>query len=168
MAFMGNLSSGIWFALIGWFMDNAASNSYRQVRLKESLRGYTASDLMRTQCAAVPTGLSLATLVDTRVLPEGQRCFLVMEGQDLRGLVTLHEIKRVPRDKWPATRVEDAMTKVDALLAVPPEEDAYNVVEKMAAEDVNQIPVVKAGQLVGIIARDSVLQFIRTKSDLGI
>jgi len=51
---------------------------------------------------------------------------------------------------------------------VPPEEDAYNVVEKMAAEDVNQIPVVKAGQLVGIIARDSVLQFIRTKSDLGI
>ena len=168
LALTGNLGNGIWLALIGWFMDNAASSSYRQVRLKESLRGYTAADLMRSQCTAIPTGVSLETLVDTRILPEGQRCFMVTDGDDLKGMVTLHEIKRVPRDQWRSTRVEDAMTKVDALHAVSPDEDAYAVLERMDGNDVNQIPVVRGGHLVGIIARDSILHFIRTRSELGI
>jgi Zn-dependent protease/CBS domain-containing protein len=168
LALSGSLGDGIWLAFIGWFMDNAASSSFRQVRLKESLRGYTAEDLMRTQCTSVPMGVSLETLVDTRVLPEGQRCFLVTDGEDLKGLVTLHEIRRVPKDRWPATRVEQAMTKVDSLQAVGPDEDAYSVLERMDGKDVNQIPVLKDGHLIGIIARDSILRFIRTKSELGI
>ncbi|MBC7259519.1 MAG: CBS domain-containing protein, partial [Chloroflexi bacterium] len=168
LALAGRLGDGIWLALIGWFMDNAASSSFRQVRLKESLQGYTAADLMRTQCAAVPPGVSLATLVDDHVLPLGQRCFLVTDGDALKGLVTLHEIRRVPRDRWTVTPVEQAMTAVDALHAVPPDADAYGVLERMDEYDVNQIPVVHEGRLVGIIARDSILHFIRTKSELGI
>jgi CBS domain-containing protein len=38
----------------------------------------------------------------------------------------------------------------------------------MDGNDVNQIPVVRGGHLVGIIARDSILHFIRTRSELGI
>lgn len=167
MALAGRIGDGIWLALIGWFMDNAASSSFRQVRLKESLQGYTAADLMRTHCTAIPTGVSLATLVDEHVLPEGQRCFLITDGDALRGLVTLHEIRRVPRDRWPVTLVEQAMTAVDALHAVPPDADAYSVLERMDEYDVNQIPVVQSGRLIGIIARDSILHFIRTKSELG-
>lgn len=163
-----DLGSGLWLAFIGWFMDNAASSSYRQVRLKESLSGYTAADLMRTQCASVPAGISLEQLVDTRILPEGQRCFLVTEGADLKGMVTLHEIKRVPRERWGSTHVEEAMTRVDSLHAVKPTEDAYTVLERMDGNDVNQIPVIQDGHLLGIIARDSILHFIRTKSELGI
>jgi CBS domain-containing protein len=93
---------------------------------------------------------------------------MVTDGDDLKGMVTLHEIKRVPRDQWRSTRVEDAMTKVDALHAVSPDEDAYAVLERMDGNDVNQIPVVRGGHLVGIIARDSILHFIRTRSELGI
>ena len=106
--------------------------------------------------------------MDTRILPEGQRCFLVTDGADLKGMVTLHEIKRVPRERWASTHVEDAMTKVDSLHAVKPTEDAYTVLERMDGNDINQIPVIQDGHLIGIIARDSILHFIRTKSELGI
>lgn len=167
MALMGNFD-GIWLALIGWFIDNAASNSYRQVRLQEQLRGYTAADLMRTECASVSSDMSLAALVDDHILPEGQRCFLVTDGDELRGLITLHEVKRVPKDRWPTTRVEQAMTRLKSLLAVSPDSSAYEVLAQMSEKDVNQIPVVEEGQLVGIIARDSILRFIQARSDLGV
>lgn len=164
----GDWANGIWIALIGWFMENAASSAYQQVRLRESLQGYTAADLMRGECARVPGNLSLTSLVNDHLLTGGQRCFMVTEGDRLEGLVTLHEIRGVPRENWDTTSISDAMTKAAALQAVPPEEDAYAVLERMDSQDVNQIPVVKDGRLLGIVARDSVLRFIRTKSDLGV
>lgn len=167
MVLMGNFD-GLWLALIGWFIDNAASSSYRQVRLQEQLRGHTAADLMRTECASVPADMSLATLVNAHILPEGQRCFLVTEDDELKGLVTLHEVKRVPKEQWPTTNVEQAMTKLESLLAVSPDTDAYTVLERMSEKDVNQIPVVAEGRLIGIIARDSILRFIQAKSELGV
>jgi len=167
MVLMGNFD-GLWLALIGWFIDNAASASYRQVRLQEQLRGHTAAELMRTECASVPADTSLATLVNSHILPEGQRCFLVTDHDELKGLVTLHEVKQVPKDKWPTTDVGHAMTQMDSLLAVSPDTDAYTVLERMSEKDVNQIPVVSEGHLVGIIARDSILRFIQAKTDLGV
>lgn len=167
IAFTGNLLSGLWFAFIGWFLENAASQSQRQLVLRDYLRGYTAADVMRSDCATISGEGSVQQLVDQEVLPKGQRCFLVTTGGELRGIVTLHEIRGVPREDWPTTPVRDAMTGFDEILAVPPEEEAYRVLEKMDAEDVNQIPVVKDHRLVGVVARDSVLRFIRTRAELG-
>jgi CBS domain-containing protein len=64
--------------------------------------------------------------------------------------------------------VEQAMTRLESLLAVSPDLNAYEVLAQMSEKDVNQIPVVEEGQLVGIIARDSILRFIQARSDLGV
>lgn len=40
--------------------------------------------------------------------------------------------------------------------------------ELMTEEDVNQLPVVREGQLLGMVARDNVLQFLRMRAELGI
>jgi Mg/Co/Ni transporter MgtE len=37
----------------------------------------------------------------------------------------------------------------------------------MTASDVNQMPVMDNGQLLGMVARDRVLAFIRTRAELG-
>ena len=47
MFLMGNWSSGLWLAFIGWFLDNAASQSAQQVWIREALEGYTAGSIGR-------------------------------------------------------------------------------------------------------------------------
>ncbi|MDO8490677.1 MAG: site-2 protease family protein, partial [Dehalococcoidia bacterium] len=75
----GFLVTGIWFALIGWFLENAASGSYRQMMLKEALQGFKARDVMTQDCALVSPSLSVRALVNEYILPTSRRCFVVSD-----------------------------------------------------------------------------------------
>jgi predicted transcriptional regulator len=59
------------------------------------------------------------------------------------------------------------MTPFDKVKWVRPSEDLSNVLQQMTVEDVNQLPVVEDGAIVGIVARDSLLSFIHTRAELG-
>jgi len=45
---------GLWIAFIGWFLESAASASYRQLRWQEALSGFTASEVKPPDYPAVP------------------------------------------------------------------------------------------------------------------
>jgi len=49
--------SGLWLAFIGWFLDNAASASYRQAQWREALHGFTAADVMTSDYAVAPSSI---------------------------------------------------------------------------------------------------------------
>lgn len=159
--------SGLWLAFIGWFLDNAASASYRQAMLRESLQGYTARDVMTQDAPVVNRGLTLRQLVRDYVLPTGRRFYLVVDGDRLEGIMTLHNIKTVPESRWDTTPVGEAMTPREKLQIAPPEEEAMSLLERMDEGDINQVPVVSEGRVVGMVARDNLLRFIRTRSELG-
>ncbi len=97
--FAGNWAGGLWIAFIGWFLHNAAAGTYRQTVLDDLLAGHTAREVMLTDCPQVPRRLTLDVLVEQIVLPSGRRCFPVVEEGQLVGLVTLHQIQRVPRER---------------------------------------------------------------------
>ena len=166
--FSGNWINGLWIAFIGWFLLNAATASYQRVALQEMLAGHTAREVMMTDCPHIPSGLTLDMLVDQVVLPSGRRCFPVMEGDQVRGLLTLHLIKKVPRKRWATTRAEEVMVPRAELKAVKPHDELTVVFERMTAEDVNQFPVMEDGRLLGMVARDNVLAFLRARAELGL
>ncbi len=166
--FGGNWADGLWIAFIGWFLENAATASYRRVALQDMLAGHVAREVMMTDCPHVPRRLTLDVLVDQVVLPSGRRCFPVTENDRVFGLLTLHRIKKVPRSQWTTTRVEDVMIPLADLKTVQPDDELVDVFERMTAEDVNQFPVMDSGRLLGMVARDNVLAFLRTRSELGL
>ena len=100
----GDWGTGIWLVFIGWFLENAAGQSYAQFVLHEMLDGITARDIMSEACPSIQDDPSLQTLIDQQVLQEGRRCLLLTRGENLAGMVTLHNIKRVPRELWSSTR----------------------------------------------------------------
>src|SRR3989304_1525927 len=51
---------------------------------------------------------------------------------------------------------------------IRPREEMGSAVERMDSQDINQFPVVEGGRLLGIVARDSILRFIRVHSELRI
>jgi CBS domain-containing protein len=159
---------GLWLAFIGWFLENAASQSYQQVALREALRGVKAGDIMNRECAYVPGDLPVDQFVHDYILPQSRRCFLLSDSGRLTGIVTMHNVKGVPRTKWGNTSVGDIMTPLDGVKRVKITDDALSVLELMDREDINQVPVMDGPRLAGLVSRDNVLRFIRARSELGI
>ena len=59
--------SGLWLAFIGWFLNNAASQSYRQVVIEDVLEGIPVSRIMRADPSGVSPDISVSQLVDDSV-----------------------------------------------------------------------------------------------------
>ncbi|MGD0115284.1 MAG: site-2 protease family protein [Dehalococcoidia bacterium] len=163
----GNVLNGVYFFVIGLFLRGIAAGSYQQMLTDESLTGLKAGDAAARNCEPVPPGLSLENVVDDYVLLRNVRCFPVESQDHLLGLVTLEDIRHIPRDQWPVTPVEKAMVSFDRLHAVSPDDDLRNVLRLMAEQDVNQVPVVEDGRLVGLIARSDILRLIQTRRELA-
>jgi CBS domain-containing protein len=114
--------NGIWIALIGWFLESAASSSYRQLLLQELLKGHVASEIMTRDCMLIPPETNLERFVNDNVLTTGRRCFPVVSGSQVVGMMTLHNVRAVPQDRWSRETVKDAMTPFDKLKWVKPDE----------------------------------------------
>jgi Zn-dependent protease/CBS domain-containing protein len=166
--FAGNVFSGIWLAFIGWFLLNAARTANFQVMLESMFKGVTVSQVMNPNPVTVPANISLQRLVDDYFLPQGLRSALVVQGERFVGLITLNDIRRVPRDQWAQTPVGMAMIPVDRLHAVSPTQNLNDVLSLMANQDVNQLPVVQNGRVVGILSRDSIIRYIEVRRSLGL
>ena len=167
LIFTNNWFNGIWLALIGWFLESAAAGSYRQLLLQDSLKGHVASEIMSRDCQTVPPDLSIERLVNENVLATGRRCFPVAEGGHVEGLVTISDIQRVPRDQWSVKLVSEAMTPLKKLKSVKPDADLNTVLNTLAQNDINQVPVVQDENIIGMVARDSIVNFVNIRAQLA-
>ncbi|MBI4535913.1 MAG: site-2 protease family protein, partial [Ignavibacteriae bacterium] len=120
-ALTGNFFGGLWIGFIGWFLLNAAQATGTQVNLRAAMRGITAADVMTQECLRLPGNISVADLVENHMLRTGSRCAFVAEGDRFRGLVTMHEIKQVPKDEWHVTPLQAIMVSEDEVLIAEPD-----------------------------------------------
>ncbi len=167
MIVSGAWINGLWLAFIGWFLENAAANSYRQLALLDILKGHKASELMTQDCPIVQPELTIQHLVNEQILTSGRRCFPVVQQSRVLGLITIHDIKAVPREQWPTKTVEETMTPFAKLKSVSPDEELPTVMRILTEQNINQLPVVKDGNIIGMIARDNLLAFIGIRSELN-
>ena len=167
--FSGQFFNGLWIAFIGWFLQSAAAQSWQQVVTRDLLRGARVEQVMNPDCGIVDPGLSLQSLVNEYILAgDGQRCFFVTDEAGLAGMITLSDIRAVARDKWPTVSVREAMTAPISLHQVSPQDDLAEVLERMVAEDVNQMPVIEDSRLLGMVTREGLLRLLKTRAALGI
>jgi CBS domain-containing protein len=116
----------------------------------------------------VPATISIGDLVHEYVMRTDERAFPVLrDGDHLIGLVCLDDVRKVPRRDWDTTRVQDIMTPRDQVAVVRPDEEAAEAFTVLTSRDVNQVPVVQDGQLVGMLRRRDVLRWLQLHADLA-
>ncbi len=164
--FLGKNFGGLWLAFIGWFLLDASRSGYAQVEITEGIRERRVSDIMDRDFSAVEAHLSLQDFVHRYLLASGRRCFAVVQNNNLAGLITTKEVSGVERDRWPQTSVQSVMRPLSQLRTVMPDTPAIRALEIMSREDINQLPVVSDGQLVGLFSRSSVMGFLRNRAEL--
>jgi Zn-dependent protease len=164
--FSGAGIGGLWIAFIGWFLLQAARESYVQVGMSHALKSVRVADLMTRDCPTVDGWLNIQNFVDKELLRTGQRCFLVAEKGEITGLVTPHEIKEIDRAKWPFMTLHDIMRPLGELRAVTPDAPLSSALESMSRYDLNQLAVVSNGHLDGVLSRARVLSYLQTHAEL--
>lgn len=166
--FTGDIIGGIWIGFIGWFLLSSARAANSQVMLQSMFRGVKVSQVMNPAPITVPANISLQKLVDEYFLPRGLRSALVTQGDQLAGLITLGDIRHVPREQWAQTPVGYVMIPLDRLHVVYPQQNLNDVMPLIAGQDVNQLPVVLDGRVVGVLSRDSIMRFLEIRRSLGL
>ena len=164
----GNWFNGLWLAFIGLFLTYVATASYRQAQWQAALQGIRVADVMTTTCPVISPYMTISRVVQDYIFVSGHRCFMVTDGGELRGILTLQNIKSIDRKNWDTASVGDVMTPAERLKVIPLDEEVLSVVEQMEEYGVNQMPVVNEARIVGLIDRDDVLRLIYTRSRLGI
>ncbi len=159
---IGDKIGGLWLAFIGWFVREAAQESYAQVTIRTALAGIHAGDVMSTEIPSINPSISLEEYVQ-EVLRTGRRCHLVINSENPVGLITLDSARQIPRDEWAHTSVQAAMLPLERIHWAQPNEPVLNILERMQREDINQMPVLDSGHIVGMIARDTILRALQTR-----
>ncbi len=163
--FNGDILDGIWLGFIGWFLLNSAHSASTQTTLQTSFQGVTVSQIMNTSPMTVPANISLQRLIHEYFIPQGLRSALVMQGDQLAGLVTLSDIRHVPQEQWAQTPVGFVMIPLDKLHTISPDQQLNDVFPLFTSRDVNQLPVVQNGHLVGVLSRDAIMRFLEVRRD---
>jgi Zn-dependent protease len=165
------LFSGIWLALIGWFLSSAAESSVVQMSVQRSLRGVKVSDVMEEEPPTVSPNETIADLVNERLMRGEHRSFLVRHDDGgLAGIVTLSDVRRVAREDWASARVTDIMTRYGDVASVGPDDPVEGALELLQQKEVNQLPVVTDGgrTVVGLLTRAGIVRMIDTRLKLGV
>lgn len=164
----GGLVNGLWLAFIGWFLNTASQQSYRQVVIQDVLEDVPISRLMRRNVPAVEPAIAIDRLVDDYLMQSDDHSFPVLDGSRLVGLVTLTDVRSVPRPKWSETRVQEIMTPADQLITVSSGEEAITAMNELAERDVRQVPVLENGRLVGMLSRRDFVRWLQLHSESGV
>ncbi len=166
--FGGQFLNGLWLVFIGWFLQNAAASSYAQTNIQQALSGVKVVQIMSQDCSRVDSLASINQLVEERVLTGGQRCFFVADNGKLEGMITLRDISQIPQQKWRFTTIRQAMVPVSRMISIDPDTELLAALQTMDSANIAQIPVMVHGELVGVLTREQIVHYLRTRAELGV
>ncbi len=163
--FAGDSVGGLWIALIGWFILQAAGSSYWQMQSNALLRGLQVRDVMSRDCTRLPASLSVSQFVDEYLMRQGSRCYVVADDGHMLGLLSRADVRAVSQQRWPQLTVGDIMRPNSRIHTVQPEMPASEAMEIMARENLSQLPVTADGELQGLVTRGGVMQVVQSRSE---
>lgn len=139
---------GGWSILVGLFLLDTAA---KVVRNAHEVQLATVADAMSPPFALEPE-LSITRLVDDILPLHRQTTFPVALSGRLYGILTLEDVKSLPRARWSATRVKSVMRPVSPTFFVGPATTLDSAQAVMKENGIGALAVVNAsGQLVGFL-----------------
>ncbi len=164
----GFFLSGLWLVFIGWFLNNAAQQSYQQIALRRALSGVDVHRVMSTDFPQVDPGMCLDDFVHDYLLKYDYTAFPVTHEDNLCGVITVNEVRNIPRDRWPFMAVRDVARPPEEEAVIDENDDAFDALMHMAEGNLNRLLVMHDGKLKGIVTQDSIINIVRTKLQLGV
>ncbi|HEY6340707.1 MAG TPA: site-2 protease family protein [Bryobacteraceae bacterium] len=165
--FFGHIVSAIWWFLIGMFLKSVAQAAYERVVVTSALQGEPIKKFMHTDLDTVTPETTLADLVNQHIYRNHHGMLPVLSDSNrLEGYVTSDQVKNVPRDEWPAHRVEEIVKPATPENTVTPDTESLEALRLMERSKNARLMVVEGGHLVAVVSMKDLMRFLATKLDL--
>src|SRR5438309_4305257 len=137
---------GLWSVLVGVFLLGAATSVVRSAREPS-----TVGEAM-TPAIAIEPDLPISRFID-EVLPlHRQTSFPVAHDRRLLGILSLEDLKKIPRAEWRKHRAGDVMRNVNSSLFIKESAPMATASEVMQSNDLGALAVIAdSGELVGYL-----------------
>jgi Zn-dependent protease len=145
---------GLWLALIGWFLVNAAVAEERQTLLGRQLHGVRVRDVMSPPPACAAPEVSVAGFINEVVLRQPYSTYpLVDPAGRLSGLVTLNRIRRVPEPERATTAMRDIACPPAEVPTAGPDEPLIELLPRLAdSADGRAVVVDGGGRVLAVVS----------------
>ncbi|MDH7482536.1 MAG: site-2 protease family protein [Armatimonadota bacterium] len=164
----GQFLSGLWLIFIGWFLNNAAHQSYQMLVLKRALSGVEVSRVMMTDYPHIAPHTTLDEFAEDYLLKYDYRAYPVSEDDRLLGIVTVDEVRGIPREQWATTTVGTVAKPPEQELVIDENDDAFDALMRMARGNLRGLLVMHEGKFEGMVTQESIMNLVRAKLQLGI
>lgn len=146
-------ASGIWLALIGWFMTTAARVEEEQAAVSDLLAGVRVRDVMTPEPVTAPADITVAELLDGYVFRSRHSTFPIVDsGGRFAGLVTLSRVKLVPPDERQATRVSQIACPATEVPLAHPDDPILDLLPRLSGCSDGRAVVLVGDRIVGIVS----------------
>ncbi|MEA2015768.1 MAG: site-2 protease family protein [Actinomycetota bacterium] len=166
--FVGNFLNGVWLAFIGWFLQSSAQKGYRQLVFETSIKGIKVGDVVNENIVDVISDTTIQNLVDDYFMKYRFGRFPVVEDpgdRKLIGVISIHDAKEVPREKWQYVKVGDVVKKISEKEKVDVSMEVSEAIKRMIKNDLGHLVVMSGGKLKGMITKSDVMHFIEVRSE---
>jgi predicted transcriptional regulator len=134
--------------------------------MKKMLSGVKVKDLMTRNVITVAADMPLDKLVDDYFFRTRHATFPVVEDDKILGLVILHDIKEVPRAKWPQTPAKEVLIPLSRELVIGKDVDVMLALTKLASNRLGRLLVVEDSKLLGILSQRDIMRLFEFKSEI--
>ncbi|HKS11257.1 MAG TPA: site-2 protease family protein [Pyrinomonadaceae bacterium] len=139
---------GFWSVLVGVFLFDAAYSVVKHVRVR-------LQNIVREAMSApfsIEPDVLISHLIDSVLPMHRQVAFPVAHDRRLHGMLSLEDLKSLPRERWHLTRARDVMRPIAPRFFVEPNATLDYARELMKRNGIGSLAVVgKNGELVGFL-----------------
>ena len=166
--------TGLWMALIGWFVVRNANNYSRVATLQESLLQIVASDAMTRDFRVVDANMTLRQFADEYILAEAWTSekpllypyYAASDGR-YRGLVCVEDLHFIERSRWETETVQTIVRPLTEIATVEEKTSLVDVINSIETKQIKRLTVLSpAGAIAGVIDRGDIVRAIASKLNL--
>lgn len=153
----------IFLILIAFFIYMAASQESQSVMVKEVLGNVIVKHIMSKDVKTVSPETTVAEFLK-KITTHQHTGFPVVYNGKVVGLVTLGDTKKIDDSQIYTATVSDIMAT--DIVCADPDEDVGDIWQIMLKKQYGRFPVLKDGELVGIITRSDIIHSFNILSEL--
>ena len=153
-----NLMQGVWLLLIGWFLNNAARQSYTQLLVRQAFEDLIVGNLMRTHFEVMEPDVTVEEFVNDFLLRSAQSAWPVVEQGRAIGLINFEDARTIDETLRSTRTVRDVMSPIDECLS--PYVAGHDALRALTVSETDPLPVMEGDQIVGLLHKGDIARWL--------
>jgi Zn-dependent protease/predicted transcriptional regulator len=157
---LGFMSGNFLLVFIAFFIYVGASQEHQFSNIKLALSNLKVKDLMTREVKTVQANMSIHRLLE-KMLEDKHSGFPVLRNDELVGIVTMEDARKVSQDEYRNTPVQSIMNT--DLHCVKADDELFEAFKLLFQKDIGRLLVMENDEIKGIITRSDVMTGIRVR-----